>query len=160
MSPSAASGRAAPARNAAFRLRASAFIAGILPFGGSTTIELRFCPSTVMNVIAAGEPEVVVAADHAAARLLEKFQMRLRRRVLAADRRRRAVAGDRRIVLDLPLVLISFSIAAACSFDSTSESTPAGRSTGVIVATSYMPCRSGWPSIVRGAAAGAAGLGI
>src|SRR5262249_48294142 len=54
-----------------------------------------------------------------------------------------------------------FSIAAASSLVSTSRGMLAGRSTGVIVATSYMPCRSGLPSgvrdIVQALAAGRAG---
>src|SRR5207302_9928143 len=52
------------------------------------------------------EPEVVVAADHAAAELLEEFEVRLGRRVLAADRRRAAVRIERRIVLDFALSLV------------------------------------------------------
>ena len=50
---------------------------------------------------AAGEPEVVVAADHAAAGALEELQVRLAGGGFAADRGRLAVGVERRVVLDL-----------------------------------------------------------
>src|SRR5207344_1307021 len=54
----------------------------------------------------AGEPEIVVAADRASAGPLEHFEERLRRDVLAAHRRRAAIARERRIVFHLTLLLV------------------------------------------------------
>src|SRR5439155_13387351 len=55
---------------------------------------------------ATGKPEVVIAADDPAAGLLQDFQKRLGRGVLAADRRRRAVAAQWRVVFHLTLLLV------------------------------------------------------
>ena len=75
------------ARSAAERCAfvASGVIAGTLPSGGSTTIDVRRWPSTMIVGVAAVDPEVVVAADVAGGAC----------RPVAADRRRVAVAVAR-----------------------------------------------------------------
>ena len=69
-------------------------------------MELRFWPSTVMSLPALLEPEPVVPARPAAGELLDRFEPRLRRDAFAADRRRAAIAAERRGVLGLALVVV------------------------------------------------------
>ena len=71
-------------------------------------IEARIRPSTVSTSIAGIEPEVVVAADRSAAAAEQPFEIRLRRRTVAAHRRRGAIGRARRIDPFVPLDLVLF----------------------------------------------------
>jgi hypothetical protein len=81
--------------------------------------------------------------------LLDLFEPRLRRDALAADRGRFAISAERRGVLSFVLAIVGLG---------------RRRSSGVVVAMSYTPWKSGWPSAVRrptaAAPAGAAFAGL
>ena len=112
--------------------------------------DVRFWPSTMSDSIAGVDPDQVVAADHAAAGAEQPLEIRLRRRPVAADRRRRSVGGARRQILLVALHLVLFH-RRGFRVGQHQPVPVLGRAIdGVMVATLKIPCRSGWPSGMRG----------